>query len=337
MNGRKSVSLADVARQAGVSSQTVSRVVRNDPEVAAATRDRIQALLAELDYKPNLAARALASSRTGVIHVLIAAPMFHGHAQAMIGVLEAADAAGLHVTVSSGREALKAARGRVGSLAPLSSDGVIILGGEAPVVPLLKAVGERTPLVLALAGEQKHGSFSTVSVDDVHGARLAARHLMGRGVSELVNIIGPQTWVAAVQRRNGFAAACAEHGVHVREIAADSWNATSGYAAMQRHPDAPLGLFAANDQLALGAMRALHERGVSIPSDTAVVGFDDMAGAESFYPPLTTVHLDFAGVGRAAVSELTARIGGSEPRDTIIEPVLVVRESSRRADPEEQR
>jgi DNA-binding LacI/PurR family transcriptional regulator len=328
----QSVSLVDVARQAGVSSQTVSRVVRGDSEVSDATRARIKKLIKELGYRPNLAARSLASSRTGVIHVLLAAPMFHGHAQTFLALIEAAMSAGYYVSVSSGRDALSTTPDKFGHLTPLSADGVIILGGEEPVVPLLESLGEYLPLVLALSGEESPGSFSTVSFDDLAGARLATEHLIEQGVQDIVHIVGPQGWVAAAKRQEGFDAVCAEHGLTPRTIQAAGWGTENGYDAMRSLSEPPpQGVVAANDALALGALRELHEQGVKVPKHTAVVGFDNIDGSESFFPPLSTVQMDYPALGRAAVTALAALLDGAEPEQTLLEPTLIVRDSSRRS------
>lgn len=322
----KRVSLADVARLAGVSSNTVSRVVRNDPEVSAATRDRIQQLLAELDYRPNLAARALANSRTGVIHVLLATPMYYGHAQTFLAITNAASDAGFYVSVSHLRDIESVSNYR--DLTPINVDGVIIIGGEDPVVELATNLGNQMPTVLVLAGEHGLDNVSTVSVDNVLGSKLAAEHLIAGGAKNLAHLAGPLSWVDAEQRQRGFINICQANNLEPKIISADSWDAVAGYEAVSSWGITPDGIFAANDQLALGAARALLEAGVKIPEQTQLVGYDDSASAPCFFPPLTTVRQDCSAIGQLAVNELTELFEDMPTRDVVIKPALVVRASS---------
>lgn len=325
--GPKRVSLADVAKLAGVSSNTVSRVVRGDPEVSDATRERIKHLIEEMDYKPNLAARALASSRTGVFHVLLAAPMFHGHGQTFLAIMNAASAVGFHVSVSNAHGVSAKAKKHHG-LTPIDVDGVIVLGGQGPTVDLATRLGERMPTVLVLTGEHGLDAVSTVSIDNAEGARQATRHLISLGVTDLMHLAGPADWLDAAERLRGFSEVCQEHGIEPHAATPGSWDAQAGYELARTWACPPAGLFAANDQLALGAMRALHENGVSIPDETRVVGYDDIAGAECYYPPLSTVRQPFGVVGRTAVEHLVHLMNGGASRDTVIKPELVARASS---------
>ena len=166
----KKVSLADIARRAGVSTNTVSRVVRGDPEVSEKTRARIAKLVEELGYVPNYAARALAAKRTNVLQVVLAAPMFHGHGRVLLSILNASSQAGYHVSLSY-------AYGPDGQLrndfAPFDVDGVIILGGQDPTIDVAIEAGKRFPTVLVLTSEKGLDGISTVAVDNVRGARLA--------------------------------------------------------------------------------------------------------------------------------------------------------------------
>ena len=321
----KKVSLADVAALAGVSTNTVSRVVRGDPEVADKTRKRISELLDEMGYRPNYAARALASNRTGVLHVLLAAPMFHGHGRVLLSVLNAGSQAGYHVTLSNAY----AADGTLSSeLAPFDVDGVVILGGQDPTIEMAIEVGQRLPTVLCLTSERDLDGISTVSIDNVRGAKLATEHLLHQGVTDVLHIAGPTGWSDAVMRRQGFEQACADAGVEPRVIVSDSWNSQDGYDAMRSLARLPQAIQTANDQLALGAMRLIHERGKSVPGDVRVVGFDDIDGADSYSPPLTTIRQPFDRLGKTAVRLVRSLMDGGEAQDIIIDPELVIRASS---------
>ena len=321
----KKVSLADVASLAGVSTNTVSRVVRGDPEVADATRKRISQLLAEVGYRPNYAARALASNRTGVLHVLLAAPMFHGHGRVLLSVLNAGSEAGYHVSLSNAYGPDGVLRSDV---APFDVDGVVILAGQDPSVELAVEIGKRVPTVVALSSERGLDGISTVSIDNVRGARLATEHLLREGVADIVHIAGPRSWSDAVMRQRGFLEACEARGVEGRVVEAYSWNPQDGYDAMRSLSALPEAIQTANDQLALGAMRHIHEVGAQVPADVRVVGFDDIEGADCFSPPLTTIRQPFDRLGRTAVRLVRSLMEGGKTEDVTIDPELIIRASS---------
>lgn len=321
----RKVSLADVARLAGVSTNTVSRVVRGDPEVANATRKRISKLLTEVGYRPNYAARALAAHRTGVLHVLLAAPMFHGHGRVLLSVLNAGSEAGYHVSLSNAYRP----DGRLGhEVAPFDVDGVVILAGQDPSVDMAVDIGKRVPTVLVLTSEHDLDGISTVSIDNVRGARLAAEHLLSQGITDILHVAGPAGWSDAVMRRQGFVQACEDYGVDGRIITSYSWNSQDGYDAMSALPNLPEGIQTANDQLALGAMRLIHERGLAVPRDVRVVGFDDIDGADCYSPPLTTIRQPFDRLGKTAVRIVRSMMDGGAPQDVTIDPELIIRSSS---------
>ena len=311
----KKVSLADIARRAGVSTNTVSRVVRGDPEVSEKTRARISKLVEELGYVPNYAARALAAKRTNVLQVVLAAPMFHGHGRVLLSILNASSQAGYHVSLSY-------AYGPDGQLrndfAPFDVDGVIILGGQDPTIDVAIEAGKRFPTVLVLTSEKGLDGISTVAVDNVRGARLATEHLLAQGLTDVVHICGPAGWSDAQMRRLGYEQACQAY----------SWDSRDGYDVMRAAGRLPEGVQTANDQLALGAMRYIYERGGVVPRDVRVVGFDDIDGADSYAPPLTTIHQPFDRLGRTAVRLVRSLMGGGPSQDIVLDPELVIRASS---------
>lgn len=322
----KRVSLADVARLAGVSPNTVSRVVRGDGEVADSTRRRISEIIDEVGYRPNYAARALAGNKTGVLHVVLAAPMFHGHGQTLLAVMNEAGGSGYTVSVTNAYMG----SGKIDNGAPpFQVDGVIILGGQQPTVDLAMELARDTPTVLLLANETKLPGVATVSIDNAQGTELATRHLCETGVRRLTHLAGPDSWSDADRRREGFMAACEAVGVDYDIVTNPSWNAQDGYRTVRGMTAFPDGFVAANDQLALGAMRALHEHGVAIPQEVKIVGFDDNDGAECYLPPLTTIRQRFDLVGRAAITQMASLLEGEAPTDVLIEPELVIRNSSR--------
>lgn len=321
-----------MARIAGVSSNTVSRVVRGDPEVAAATRQRISEILDTVGYRPNFAARALAAKRTGIIQVILAAPMYHGHGQTLLAVMNEAASAGFTVML---KNAYGADDVTERDAVPFDVDGVIILGGQGSTVELALQAGKKIPTVLLLANENALDGVSTVSIDNAEGSYLATKHLISQGCTRLVHIQGEWQWSDARQRLLGCEKACTEAGVDLEVLESNSWDSSSGYDALSCYLDSlvgacdlPCGVVAANDQLALGALRAAHERGISIPQQMKLVGFDDVEGAAYFVPPLSTVRQHFDQAGAQAVAQIQKLLAGESPQGIIIQPELVIRTSS---------
>lgn len=324
--GIRRASLADVARLAGVSSQTVSRVVRGESVVAPETRERVQAAVDELGYRPNLAARSLSNRRTGVIHIINATPLFGGHARTFLSVVQELGTRGYQTSVSAAPERQSPA---FDELVPLGVDGVVVLGGHADSVDLVSVLHDRVPAVFV---GQRHGlpdDVASVAIDQALGARLATTHLLDLGRRRLLHLCGPSDWFDAHERRDGFLESCEAAQVSPRKVSVGSWSATDGYAAAQEFPDDIDALFASNDHLALGAMRWLSEHGRSIPQDVAVVGFDDAEGSANFLPPLTTLRQPHHEVGVCAVAHLAALIDGQPAEHTLLSPELIIRQSTK--------
>lgn len=321
----KRASLADVAKLAGVSSQTVSRVVRGAGVVADDTRQRVLAAVQQLAYQPNLAARSLSRSRTGVVHVINATPLFHGHARTFLEIVGALGELGFQTSSSlvPFDEEISLSR-----LIPIGVDGVVILGGHSRSSQWAEVAHTQVPVIFVGQRFGLHDSISTVAVDQRHGAWLATRHLIESGRTNLLHICGPADWLDARERRDGFLMACADAGIGYQKLSSPTWDAAEGYVLAAEIPDDVDGVFASNDQLALGVMRRLHEAGRRIPEDVAVVGFDDADGSHCFWPPLTTVRQPFSEVGHAAVSQLKNLMDGGAPDHTLINPSLLVRSST---------
>lgn len=318
--------LADVAKRAGVSSQTVSRVVRGTGVVAEETRHRVMAIVAELGYQPNLAARSLSQRRTGVVHVVNATPLFHGHARTFLEIVGALGKLGFHTSMSvvpdGGNLTLN-------KLIPLGVDGLVVLGGHSRSSRWAEVASARVPVVFVGQRAGLSDKVSSVGVDQAHGALLATRHLLEAGRECLLHICGPRDWLDAEERRDGFIAACEEAGVAYEKLSSPTWDAKSAYELAERIPEGIDGVFASNDHLALGVMRHFHERGLIIPDDISVVGFDDAEGSDCSWPPLSTVRQPFAEVGHTAVAQLTRLMDGSPPEHSLIRPELIVRGSSK--------
>jgi DNA-binding LacI/PurR family transcriptional regulator len=208
-------------------------------------------------------------------------------------------------------------------------DGIVVV---APVRAMLEAVhGQRLEVPLVMVETSDRTDDLSVVVDQVAGAQMATRHLLDLGHSTVLHVRGPETWVEADARARGWLAELTAARAVVPETLTGDWSAASGYAAglqIARRGDVTA-VFAANDQMSLGVMRALYEAGRSVPGDVSVVGFDDMPEAAYFHVPLTTVRQDFAEVGRRCIERLLALIDGrTAPMRAAIQPELIVRASS---------
>src|SRR3954469_217648 len=318
--------MADVAKLAGVSLQTVSRVVNGRADVSALTRERVEAAMAMLDYRPNSAARALASGRASTLGVVRVHTALHGPSCTLWGIERAAHAAGYHVSVASQRWLdLDSVMDAVERLRRQGVDGIVVVGPRREAAAGLRRLRADVPLV-TVEGWPDDGLPGGAAARFA-GGFLAPRHLLSLGHATVWHIGGPLESIDATLRARGWRAAL--DGAFVPPVLQGDWSALSGYQ-LGREIVARAeitAVFAANDQMALGLLRRLHEAGRAL----AIVGYDDLPESEFFNPPLTTVRWDFAELGRRAVAlvldELAAR-NGVVPHATVA-PTLVVRDSAR--------
>jgi LacI family transcriptional regulator len=305
--------IKDVAREAGVSVATVSRVFNDSGRVNEDTRRRVRAVAEKLRFWPNGVARSLIMSRTHAIGVLL--PDLHGEffSEVIRGVDLAARREGLHVLVSSSHSdtrelvaALRAMRGRI--------DGLIIMTPEPESIPAIRANAWDCPVVLLGPGGETH-DFDTVALANYEGAYAVVRHLQRLGHRRIATLTGPPGNRDAQQRLEGYRAAMREGGVaHTRglEVRGD-FTEPAGYQGAQavlKMKPSPSALFVANDVMAVGALGAFREAGLRLPRDMAVAGFDDIALARHLTPPLTTVHVDAYQLGERALQRLLRRDAG---------------------------
>ncbi|MFT3888719.1 MAG: LacI family DNA-binding transcriptional regulator [Arachnia sp.] len=327
MTVARRVNLRDIAEASGVSIQTVSRVVRGLDVVAEPTRTRVMEAVERLGYRPNLAARSLSAHRTGQVHVIVAMPLYHGHTMTFVSICQELAKLQFHAITTV------PPAGSVRDLEPddlvsVSADGAIVIGGRTSPAPWVEGLAQRIPMVMVGRLHQLPASVPGVAVDHRAGAVEAVRHLVERGARRIAHVAGPLLWVDAYQRWEGYHDACAEAGIEPLVLQADSWDASAALPLMGLLPPDVDAVFAANDQLALGCMTALQQRGLRVPDDVRVVGFDDIAGAEAFLPSLTTVRQDFRRVGELAVESLSEILAGKPARLSTVTPSLVVRAST---------
>lgn len=306
-------SMADVARLAGVSSQTVSRVSNGHSNVDDGTRERVITAMRALGYRPNGAARSLKSGRFHTIGVIVSTLETFGNMRTLDAIAKEAAGADYTVTLMPVPDpTLPRVSGAYRRLSEQAVDGVVIIF-EAHLLD--HAEFTLPPGIPVVVIDSDTGSrYTVVDSDQAQGGRLATGHLLALGHRQVWHIAGPGNSFSATYRRDAWRGTLAGAGISPPAVLLGDWTTESGYRhgmALGRRADVTA-IFAANDQMALGAMRALHELGRDIPGDVSVVGFDDMDEARSFWPPLTTVRQDFSAVGRLSIQKLLAKVAGAE-------------------------
>lgn len=316
-NGHRSVPktprMIDVAHLAGVSHQTVSRVLNDSPAVGPELSSRVHEAIRLLGYKRNSAARALASRRSMCLGVVSFGISLHGPSLALFGIADAARRVGYTTSLVAladfKRETIRAA---FEHLEEMSVDGVVVIAPVKGAVETLRGFADNLPLVGFEPGVLDRPT--SISLDEVLGARLATRHLLKLGHDTVWHVSGPRDWLGAETRIQGWREELAANRRVAHEIVVgDGWSAESGYRAAQQlvgNREKMTAIFVANDQMALGVLQALHEAGRKVPDDVSVVGFDDIPEASYFQPGLTTVWLDFDAVGRSCAATLVRLISG---------------------------
>jgi DNA-binding LacI/PurR family transcriptional regulator len=310
----KRPAMTDVARLAGVSHQTVSRVLNDHPNVKEQTRLRVRAAMAELGYRPNKAAQALVTGRTQLIGVVAQNTTLYGPASLLAAFEQAAAEAGFAVSVGSvGRLDRESIAGAVERHLDQRVAGLVVIAPVASADAALAVIPAGVPLV-TVDGDPRRAR-ALVTVDQVAGAQAATRHLLDAGHRTVWHVSGPPDWYDAAGRVEGWRQTLEEAGAEVPPVLPADWTAAAGYRAGQmlaRMPEVTA-VFAANDHLALGILRALSERGRRVPQEVSVVGFDDVPEAAFFTPPLTTIRPDFAAVAHAGLGLLLAQMDSARP------------------------
>lgn len=327
------VSMADVAAIAGVSGQTVSRVVNDSPRVDPGTRSRVEAAMAQLGYRPHRAARALRTGRTQTIGLLVSTLATVGNSRMLQAVADAAAERGYALTVVT-LGASPDVSSAFERLREQGVDGVVVLNeatAAARNAPAPAGLG-RVVVVDADpdADRGAHGRFGIVQSDHAGGARAATAHLLSLGHRTVHHLAGPAGSFAAAERERGWREALTAAGADAPAVARGDWTAASAHsvASALALDTSVTAVLAANDQTALGALRAFAEAGRRVPEDVSVVGFDDVADAADYRPPLTTVRQDFDLLGELAVGALISGIEDGQAGFEVVPTALVVREST---------
>jgi DNA-binding LacI/PurR family transcriptional regulator len=322
--------LEDVAELAGVSHQTVSRVINDHPNVSKATREKVEAAIAELGYRRNTAARSLVTRRSQTIGVLGSELSQYGPANTMLGVERAARDAGYFVSIAAlrsiGRDAILDA---LRHFLDQAVDGIAVLVPHTETLRILEEFNPGVPVVAV--GSLGNEAVSGAMVDQKRGAEIAVGHLIGLGHSRIGHVAGPAGWIDGALRAEGWRAALRHAGLRDDLLLEGDWSAGSGYRIGRQLAAAgtATALFVANDQMALGVLRAFSEAGIRVPDDVSVVGFDDQPESGYFTPPLTTVRQDFEELGRRCMDTMLKEIEAGAPVSSIVvTPELVRREST---------
>lgn len=322
--------IRDVARLAGVSYQTVSRVLNNSESIRPSTRQRVLEIIDQVGYRPNQAARALVTSKSRTIGVLTSQTAHYGPSTSLRAIEDAAREAGYRITTTSltvsDHDAITES---LEHLIAQAIEGLVVIAPQVRVFDAFKQLALTIPLVtLDSTGTD---ALRSLAVDQIRGARLATRHLIDLGHEEILHISGPQDWIDAEARMRGFLQEIDAADLRTHPPILGDWTAEFGYHAGREllgYRDFTA-IFAANDQMALGLFHAFRDAGLDVPRDISVVGFDDIPEARHYWPPLTTIHQDFAELGRRSIALLLGELEGETDlnHDPIL-PELVVRSST---------
>jgi LacI family transcriptional regulator len=355
MTRRRRVTIRQVAEAAGVSTQTVSRVINNRPDVSDATFERVKRVITDTGYAPNMLARSLTQGRTHVLGVVASGLEYFGPTRVLVGIDQQAAAMGYSISLNLIHEPEPGdVDGLLGNLFARQVDGIIWaipeVGGNRAWA---NTVDADLPVPVLLVGSMGgRPALGSIGIDNEAIGRAATEHLVAGGARRIGIITGPLNWSEAQQRQLGWRATLRRHGLRAddRLIAVGDWGATSGEAGLDRLIEQEPGLdavFASNDQMALGVLHAAHRLGRRVPEDLSVVGVDNIPESSHFWPSLTTVDQPLGDAGALAVREIDEAIRGANAnrrvpesplaRLTLLQPELIVRNSSRAVSPGSQR
>ena len=309
---------------------TVSRVLNEYPGIKEATRERVLQAISELNFRPNNAARALASQRTRRIGVMIESAVEYGPGSTLRGIELAARENGYSTTSVALRDDERMTpQGAAELLLDQGIDALCVVAPRSSSVSALRKISISVPVLVVKA--EKDPNFLTVSVDQQLGTQLVVDHLVSLGHKDVLHLSGPLDWLEARGRERAFHSRTKSWGMKERPVVVGDWTSDFGYEfarGLTRLPEYTA-IFAANDEMAVGVIHGLVENGIRVPEQMSVVGFDDLPVSRHFLPPLTTVRQDFTALGMKAIEVLHAALENREiPQRSKIPAELVVREST---------
>jgi LacI family transcriptional regulator len=342
--GRSKVTIKDVARACGVSTQTISRVINNRVDVSSSTREKVLAIIEQMGYQPSAFARGM-RQRSQILGVIITGLQYKGISATLSGIVQAAEKHGLSIILKKlASFESRDAQPLIQSLIAHQVQGIIYAAPEVGDnwLSAQTNVNGQTPPIVFLKGNPVSAPL-TISIDNYFGAYCMTKHLVEQGYQHIAHITGPLNWWESRERLRGWRQALVDSGIPVSEntwIEGD-WSTQKGLEAfkklIQLFPEMDA-VFAANDQMALGVLHHAWQNGISIPHQLGVAGYDNISDVSFFTPALTTIHQDFHKLGELAVRKLL-QMDASEGQDNevkedtiIIKPELEIRSSSRKKD-----
>lgn len=330
----KSVTLDDVAKHAGVSYQTVSRVINQAPHVSSRTRAKVEQAMLALNYVPNRVAQQLAGKNQITLGLATVDLSMHAESQIAAAIKRQASDRGVSVVISMLQEkSVQSCVDAVNELLSHRVDGLLInVSLDDGGIQTIARMCVNTAVLFFDVDPQAEVASIRADNPDL-STRQGAEHLIELGHRRIALITGPLTDVSAQLRYHGWVGALASHGLHPCAVVAGNWNAESGFhAALQllNGDTRPTAILVANDQMSLGVLRAAHEFGLHIPAQLSVVGYDDAEDSAYFYPPLTTIQQDFKKLGQESVNRIISMIQQPEVahQRTMLATRLIVRRSS---------
>ncbi|SEH91478.1 DNA-binding transcriptional regulator, LacI/PurR family [Mycolicibacterium rutilum] len=321
--------MADVARLAGVSHQTVSRVINGSPSIRPATKARVEQAIEELGYRPNTAARALVTRRSGIVGIIGSNSGLYGPTSIQRSVQEAARAAGYFSSlVPLAEVTADELRSALDHLTRQSVEAIVMIVGQEDALEVVHSASAGVPLIV-VEGDLS-GQGLTVGVDQIKGAHLATRHLVDLGHRDIDHVAGPLTYTEAKGRRTGYEATMRDAGLVPGELWEGDWTPGSGYRIGRElvRKASSTAVFVANDQMAIGVMHAFAEAKVRVPDDVSIVGFDDIPESGYLNPALTTVKQDFRVLGQRAIELVARSLEGTPANVPLLAPELIIRAST---------
>jgi LacI family transcriptional regulator len=330
------ITIKEIARMCGVSTQTVSRVINKRPDVSPETRATIEAVIASAGFQPSAVARSLVQRRSRTIGVVVAGLKYFGVAQTLTGITEESDASGYGLLLKelASYDDVEVSR-IVEFLLGHRVEGIIFVAPEMGNVAALETLLPASYPPVVFLKSDPSPAFSSIVIDNDGGARLATDHLIALGRRRIGHLTGPLAWHEARARNDGWRHALRDAGIDAGPLVHGNWSSASGELAfdqmLELAPDLDA-VFAGNDQMALGIIRAANRRGMAIPDDLAVVGFDGVVEAAQFTPSLTTVSQPLGELGQLAFRELLGILddetGQVTARSQTLATELIVRESA---------
>lgn len=320
----------DVAKLAGVSHQTVSRVINNGPYTKAATKERVLKAMESLGYVPNAAARALVTSKTKIVGILVSDIVYHGPV-GMMHAMEAEARKDGYFAISASVDPFDqdSIYEGIEHLRRVGIEGLVVITPQSNSVKAVEKLVTNIPVVF-IDSPNKSKKLSA-ELDNFSGAQKATEHLISLGHKNILHISGPASWFDAPPRARGYEKAMQDAKLKPQVIEGD-WSVPTGYRIgkeLEIDKSKITAVFAANDHLALGLIRALRERGYKVPERVSVVGFDDVPEAAYYEPPLTTMRPDFAELGRVAMGLILGRLKDNKQIKTnSLVPELIIRKST---------